>query len=214
MTEASTPPVTESRPLDYSASPPPRKPRAKRWLAFGFGGVLLLVVICGGGFAWLILGGKAEVEPIVEDFLARLEKQDYSGAYNRLGTEWKSIDTLEAFTKLEKRMREVTGPLQSRELEGFNIQRATGGSIAVCTYTGQFANGAGSITITLTDSSGSWKVVGHRIDSPLFIQVLTCPHCGAVSQSLADYCPSCGKPMRPDAESSPHQTESEQAAQD
>ena len=120
MTEAQQAPQTDSRVLDYGVFRPPRKSRAKRWLAVGGAGFLLLVVICGGGFAWLIVGGRAEVRPIVDDFFARIDKQDYVGAYNNvLGPEWRSIDTLESFTRLEERMREIMGPPQSRSSAGY-----------------------------------------------------------------------------------------------
>ena len=71
----------------------------------------------------------------------------------------------------------------------------TGGGTAVLVYTGYYANGQGQLTITLSDKSGEWRVIGHRVDSPVLLTVLTCPHCGEVSKQIAAFCSACGEPM-------------------
>ena len=173
----------------------PRKSRWVRWLLVGGLIFTVLAALCAGGFAWLWLGGKSEVEPIAEAFLAAIEQEAYSEAYASLGPEWKSIDTLESFTNLEGVIRQAMGPLNTKTFYSFTIDRRTGGGIAVLVYTGQYENGRGQVTITLSDKLGQWKVVGHRVDSPLLLKVLTCPHCGAVNKQLAAFCSACGEPM-------------------
>jgi hypothetical protein len=194
----SEPPVYNPPPaelVDYGNAAPPKKPRWKLWLGLGLGGAVLLVGVCGGGFAWFIMRGKAEVEPVAEAYLAKIESQDYSGAYDSIGPEWKGMQSLEQFTRFQTLFRKHLGPLQSKSIDDFNIKRETGTSVAVMGYSAKFQNAGGTITLTLTNSTGAWKVAGHRVDSPLFAKLLTCPNCKSVNQSLGEFCSSCGKPM-------------------
>lgn len=195
----SEPPIANPPPaelVEYGIAPPPRKSRWKLWLVLGIGAAVLGVAICAGGFSWLILGGKAEVEPAVEAFLAKIGAEDYAGAYDSIGPEWKNLQTLEQFTKMHQIFRKHLGPLQSKTFADFNIKRDSGASVAVIGYRANFKNAAGAITVTLTNSTGDWKVAGHRVDSPFFTKLLTCEHCKTVNESLGKFCSSCGKPLK------------------
>lgn len=184
-----------AQPLAYGTSLPPKKSRWKIWLGLGIGGLLLVIAVCAGGFSWLILGGKAEVEPAVEAFLTQVESEDYTGAYNSLGPEWKTKDTQVSFEHLEKVIRLTMGSMQSKTFEGFHIDWKNGKSVAEITYNAIFTKGGGELALTLMKSTGTWKVVGHRVNSPLFVKTLTCPHCKTVQDGMGEYCSKCGKKM-------------------
>jgi hypothetical protein len=177
-----------------SAAPPPRKSTAKIviWILVGLG---LLSLTCAGGVVWLLLGSKADVQPAADAFLDAIDARDYVLAYKYVGPEWKQKDDLAGFTKLEKRFRQILGAAVNRSLSSFNVKRGTGGSVAVFTYSVEFANGAAEETLTLTDVSGEWKVVGQHIDSPLLVESLTCSKCGAENAMGAKFCGQCGEPM-------------------
>ncbi len=189
------PPAQEPHTVVYGAARPPRKSRWKLWLALGGGAVLFIALGCVGLFGWFFLGGKAEVDPVVDDFIATIEAADYAGAYQKTGTEWQQLQTPETFAQTIKLIQDTMGPLQSKSFAGFNIERKPDGSMAVSRYHGQFANAQGEIAVSLSNAGGNWRVVGYRVDSPLFLTVLACKHCGAIAEKLAAFCPQCGKPM-------------------
>jgi hypothetical protein len=196
MSETPVPDPAPAQLVDYGQVAPPKKSRWKLWLGLGLGSVVLVALFCAGGIAWFVVGGKAEVEPVAEAFLAKIENQDYAGAYDSIGPEWKGIHDLEQFTKFQKLFRKHLGPLQSKSLDDFNIKNDSGTRIAVMGYAASFKNATGNITLTLTHSTGTWKVAGHRVDSPLFAKLLTCANCKNVNATLGEFCTFCGKPLK------------------
>ncbi|HUN80804.1 MAG TPA: DUF4019 domain-containing protein, partial [Phycisphaerae bacterium] len=158
------------------------------------GSVILLIVVSIAGLVWMWNKNRNVVEPIADSFLRQVESQDYDAAYQSLGPEWKKKDNEAAFSHLENVMRRVMGPLQSKTFETFDVNRSTEGSMAVIGFHGVFQNGGGDISLTLMDSTGQWRVVGHRINSPIFIKALTCPNCKKLNKEMSAFCPSCGKP--------------------
>lgn len=174
---------------------PPRKSRWVLWTSLGCGGAVLVLAICGGGIVFLLWQGKSSVEPAVNEFLAKLDRQDYTAAYASIGREWKAIQKEQAFTEFETRIRELLGPPQSKSTRGFQINTTPQGGKAVMTYAVTYAKGSGTMTITLSKEGGAWKVIGHRVDSPSLLQALKCPKCGRVNQALGKFCSNCGAAM-------------------
>ena len=191
--EPTPPPLAQ--PVISSYSTPPKKSRWKLWLGLGIGGFVVVAIACAGGFGWLILGGKAEVEPVAAAFLDRLETKDFDGAYQATGPKLQATVAREDFVRVEKVIHMFMGSLRSKSLQSFDIHRATGDSEAEITYSAVFANGAATIDLTVTQSAGTWKVTGHVVRSPVIDNALKCPKCGAVQKNVDYYCSSCGAKM-------------------
>ncbi|HRX87320.1 MAG TPA: DUF4019 domain-containing protein [Phycisphaerae bacterium] len=154
---------------------------------------VLLTFTCIGGFVWFIMSGKAEVEPAADTFLDALAEGDYAAAYDQLAPQWKQKDSVEQFEQIEKRFRAVMGPMQSRSVRSFNITRTTdAGGEASLVYKVKFANGDGDVTLSLVESGGAWRVVSHRIESPLLEKAQTCTQCGAKNPGMGHFCTQCG----------------------
>jgi|CXWL01.1.fsa_nt_gi hypothetical protein len=177
----------------YGAAAGVRRPRRLlRWVLLGFGGAILLGGSCIGGFYLLMKRGQAEVEPVADVFLATLSRKDYKGAYKLFTTEARNAISEEDCEWFEATFDKVLGPLKARNLTGFRVSKDTAGATAVIVYDATFANGPGTITITLQKIGGAWVVHGYRADSPLIIKLLTCARCKKKSNGLFRFCPSCG----------------------
>jgi hypothetical protein len=168
--------------------------RKRTWLRvlviLGLLGVLAIAV-----FIATLWSGYSAVEPVAEAYLALIEAGDYSAAYDVLGDEFRRVDSTQSFAKLQRRFRAILGPLQAKRAHGFQVKHGTAGSMAVTRYAATFANGDAEIIITLSKTSGKWKVIGHHVNTPLFEPILKCKRCGRQAQTLVDFCPSCGNPM-------------------
>lgn len=173
----------------------PKKSRWWLWLLLGGGGVVGLVILCAGGFAWFLMSGKAKIEPVVDAFQAKVDAGNYKTAYQSVGPEWKSIDTQAGFTNLEKVIRDHLGNLQSKSMTGININDGTNGGIATISYSASYQKGPADVTYTLSNSTGSWLVIGHNVNSPVLTKLMTCPKCGAVSNTWSEFCSKCGAKM-------------------
>jgi ssDNA-binding Zn-finger/Zn-ribbon topoisomerase 1 len=164
-------------------------------LVLGCGLLVVLVALCGGGFALFMAQGKAKIDPVAEAFVQKLNAKDYSGAYASIGPEWKKIQEPAKFEEFLTLIHDVMGSCQSKSVTSMNFKSLGSGSTAQVVYSAKFTNGSGTIRASFTNSSGPWKVVGWRVESPLFKQALTCPKCNQTSKNLAKFCPSCGAPL-------------------
>lgn len=170
---------------------------ALRWILGGCAGLVVLGVLCAGGFGVLMMQGQAEVKPVADLFVGRLVAEDYEGAYESIGPEWKAVQSKEQFEDTMVAIHGVMGPLQNRNQQGLRVNSHTGTSTAVVTYAGTFEKGPGTIKASFSDKSGTWRVIGWRVESPLFAAALTCPSCKQKAASLSRFCPSCAAPMFP-----------------
>ena len=118
-------------------------------LIVGLVGVLAIAV-----FIATLWSGYSAVEPVVEAYLALIEAEDYSAAYDVLGDEFRRVDSPQSFTKLQRRFRAILGPLQAKRAHGFQVKHGTAGSMAVVQYAATFANGDAEIIITVSKASG------------------------------------------------------------
>jgi len=175
----------------------PVGPQRKRWSAgrtifvvLGIGG--LLVFTCIGGMVWFIFAGKAKVEPTAAAFLDAVSAEDYAAAYEYVGPEWRQVDNFERFAVIETRLRDILGPPANRSLTMFSASSGTGGGHANMEYKVQFANGNATVKLALTDASGEWRVIAHRVESPLIAQAQTCRQCGAFTSTMGPFCSQCG----------------------
>ena len=179
---------------------PPEPPSAKRsrwmlWTGLGCGGFVLMVVMCAGGFGrggWSV---RAQAEPVVNKFLADIERKDYAAAWNSTGDEWRLYQKEEAFIEFERRQREIHGTLTSKTFQSLTLRKTSRANMATLVYSATFANGPGKLTMTLLDSRDGWRVVGHAVDSDLLHETSKCPHCGEPCDLVARLCRSCGKPL-------------------
>ncbi len=174
---------------------PPRKSRLWLWLLLAGGGFFFLILVCAGGFGWLLIKGHAEIEPIAEAFQAKVDAADYSGAYQSIGPEWKAVDSEEKFTSFESSVRKQLGVMLSKSTASFNVQDGVGQGSATITYNANYEKGPASVTYTLSKRGGAWLVIGHNVDSPLLTQLVTCPKCGHVANVWSDFCGECGAKM-------------------
>lgn len=195
MDEHSNTPPPPAAPLAYAPPVMMAKPKKSRWwlwLLIGGGGVVGLVILCAGGFAWFLMSGKAKIEPVVDAFQAKIDAGDFQGAYQSIGPEWKAINTEEVFTSFESAVHRQLGKLLSKSMTSINIQDTTVQGTATMAYNCSYEKGQAVVTYTLTKSTGAWLVVGHRVECPAMIQMMTCPKCGTVSENWVDFCGKCG----------------------
>lgn len=136
---------------------------------------------------------KASVEAIATAYLNAVESGNYAAAYKQLAPETQALQSLATYERAQEIFRRTLGAIQSRTNAGWNIFKSTSGGRAEFRYDTKFANGSGVITLGFVDSNGKWIVSGHHIDSPLFVNVLTCPSCEHVQKDFSPYCPACGK---------------------
>ena len=178
--------------------PPPRrvfvrkKSGLRKWLKAAL--VLAACVIAFLGWQYVLFQReKAKVEVVVADYLSAVEAEDYPVAYELLAPETKARESISSYERVQRIFRQTVGPMQSRTNAGWNVYRGTNGGQAVFAYDTKFAKGSGVITLSFVDTNGRWEVSGHRIDSPLFVELLTCPSCKNVQKGFSPYCPACGK---------------------
>ncbi len=166
-----------------------------RWLFIGGTGLFVLVLLCGGGLYWFYTSSQAEVEQVVNAFQTQLDAENYAAAYQAIGPEWKLINSQADFTELESTIFSQLGKLQSKTMFSFNVNEATSGGTAYIIYNCTFEKGQGQVKYSLTSSTGTWRIVGHHVESPAMIKVLACPSCGEVMSDLVKFCSECGTKM-------------------
>jgi len=190
----SPPPITPAMPPEVNATEI-QSSSGLRWLWIGGTGLLVLGLLCAGGFAWFAWQGKADIEPVVDAFQKQIDAENYAAAYQAVGPEWKAINTPAQFADFESTIFRQLGKMQSKSLHYFNRQASTNGGTAYIIYNCVYEKGQGQVKYSLTKSTGSWRIVGHHVESPAMMKVLACPSCNTVMNDFVQFCSACGAKM-------------------
>lgn len=154
-----------------------------KWVAWGCMGSMLLMLLLGLSCFFMAKGamkvGGNEFGPVCSRYLAKLESQDFSGAYALMGDEGKAAFSEEQHNTIMKGITEKLGPIQSMDIQfvhtGFD-QRGRWGRIV---YATTFQKGSGTIRFELKKKSGEYHVVGVFFESPVLTDFIN----KALSQS-------------------------------
>ena len=115
-----------------------------KWIVVGCGLLVALGVLCAGGFSLFMAQGKAEIDPVADAFVQKLNDQDYSAAYASVGPEWQKVQTQAQFEEFLTLVHDVMGSCQSKSVTNMNLIRLTSGSTAQVVYSATFTNGSGT----------------------------------------------------------------------
>jgi hypothetical protein len=172
-------------------------PPKKRHGCFYYGcfTMVVLVVVAAVGFFFLFQYGKANITPVVDEFLTAAEGGQYDHAYAMVADEWKQKIPRDEFPTLFERIHETLGSRQSLSMRGIKLMTGTSDAVARADYAATYEKGDAEITFNLKEHDGQWRVVGVFYHSPLLETAFKCPNCGANNSFDAKFCAKCGKPL-------------------
>ena len=157
--------------------------------------MVVLVVVAGGGIFCLFQYGKANITPVVGEFLTAAEGGQYDHAYTMVADEWKQKTPRDEFPTLFERIHETLGSRQSLSIRGVKLMTGTSGAVTRADYAATYEKGDAEITLNLKKHDGQWRVVGVFYNTPLLESASKCPNCGAINSFDAKFCAKCGKPL-------------------
>jgi hypothetical protein len=160
--------------------------------------MVALVVVAAVGFFFLFQYGKANITPVVEEFLTAAEGGQYDHAYAMVADEWKEKTPRDEFPTLFERIHETLGARQSLSMRGISLHSGTSDTVAKADYAAAYEKGDVDITFNLKKRDGQWRVVGVFYNSSLLETASKCPNCGAINSFDAKFCAKCGKPLHPE----------------
>lgn len=110
----------------------------------------------------------ASEQPVIESarqWLALIDRDDWSASWQVTGESFRSLNTVERWTKVSKQVRASSGSIQSRELVSVNFAPAPPQGYWIVKFKASYSKG-GSMTETLSLAwdEGGWKVVGITVE--------------------------------------------------
>ena len=157
--------------------------------------IALIVIVALVG---LFFYGKSKLAPFCDEYLEKIEKGEYESAYDGLHGLWKKEMALEDYIEFEKTVHDSLGKLNNKKVTGIHASTNTNGTTATVTYSAQFEKGDCTIIFTLIKSDKKWSIAGVNYNSDALLDLLICPHCHKIQESLGKYCSQCGEPMKPE----------------
>ena len=98
-------------------------------------------------------------------WLALVDKGDWSGSWNATGAAFKSLNSVERWTEVSQSVRPPLGAVISRELVSEQEVPAPPYGYQMVKFRTDYANKAGAIeTLSLVREGGSWRVVGVTVE--------------------------------------------------
>ncbi|MBN2712100.1 MAG: hypothetical protein JXR97_06640 [Planctomycetes bacterium] len=164
---------------------------------YGCGGCLLLVIAFAGFMAHMYFSAKADYGPVLDDYNLLVKAEKYQDAYDSLATQWKSAQTFEQYKLIETTVKSRLGKIRSYPITGVNIQY---GVKTTLTASAVFDKGPCTITYTIIEENGVYKIAGIHYSAPALTGATTCPYCGQDAGKLSKFCPNCGKELTGDSE--------------
>ncbi|BDU77968.1 DUF4019 domain-containing protein [Mesoterricola sediminis] len=161
---------------DAPVGEPPRRGFRAKWLLWGCGGALALLLLLLGSCVLFVKGGLAASErtfaPAVDAYLAHVRAGDYAGAYREFGEPMHKVVKEADYIALETGFQEKLGPLLTKKPQAFQTGVDGQGTWGRIAYTCDFAKGPGTLLVSLRKADGVWKIVELRYDSPVFLEYL------------------------------------------
>src|SRR3954462_13794675 len=102
-------------------------PMKKRHGCFYYGclTMVVLVIVAAVGLFFLFQYGKANITPVIEEFLVAAEGGQYDHAYAMLADEWKQKTPRDEFPILFERIHKTLGSRQSLSIRGIKLMTGT-----------------------------------------------------------------------------------------
>jgi hypothetical protein len=157
------------------------------------GSVLFILALGFGGFS--LYRGYQSFAPMTDKFLVSVDNDDFKTAYSMAGSKWQAAMNSDQFTEFESSMKMILGKHVSTSMASMNISNVNGSSTARVIYNTQFTNGPATLTFSLEEEGGEWKVQGLHYGSELIVKAMICPACKTQHAALSKFCSQCGKPM-------------------
>lgn len=189
--EISVPPPDEN-PFEVATAP---SRKGRRYFLWGCLSLVLLLLFVVLGLSLLMSYGKKSALPVVERFLVAIEAEDYAGAYEQIGAEWRQSADFESFKSFFKRINQTLGRHDSLSMEAFRIDVKGGESTATAGFAVKYPTGPAFLTVNLKWVGEDWRINMMKFNSNLLVTQMRCPNCGKLVSISAKFCSQCGTPL-------------------
>lgn len=169
-------------------------------VGLGCGGVLAVVVSCGG---LLVLAfrsassAQGEISVAVDRLLQAAADGSFARTYQSATTpEFRQATSAADYARLGDTIKTQLGALRSKHVVQVNMRRSAAKSLVDVIYDATFERGKGTIRATFQRSGNQWLLLAFHVNSPAMLDDLpseTCPKCGGKYAASARFCPHCGE---------------------
>lgn len=143
------------------------------WTPWILAGVLVMSLIALAALAMQPQSGAAPTQPApasqtqievtraARDWLALVDAGRWEESWRGTGSQFRSLNTVEVWTRASEEMRRRVGAMQSRAYLSHESVPAPPNGYEMVKFRSRFANLLNAVeTVTLTQEDGAWKVVG------------------------------------------------------
>lgn len=194
MSGVTNPPQMPSDPrlAQPMAAPGKRGFRVLPCLAAGCVAVVIIGLVIVGAFTALFFGGKSKFDPVVQQFFAAYNAEQYDTLYGMASETWREGQSEEQIVTFFESVRGILGPIEQSSFQRVNVNASTEqGTHAQVGYGVTFGSAVpGSVDFTLVREQDAWRVLAVNFNSPALEGYALCPECGGLYGG-GQACPRC-----------------------
>jgi hypothetical protein len=159
--------------------PSKKKSSIGKWVLFGCSGCLIASLLLLGSCFLFVKGamkaGENKFGPTCDVYLAHVNSENYTAAYDELDQDLKNIITPEKHHAMHAAINRKLGHLVSKSVQNVHTGFDQTGSWAKIDYSAKFTNGDGTVRFGLKKRNGQYKIIEFNYNSPLLLDLMIEP---------------------------------------